>query len=78
MQIAEFVAVGALSGLMAAFGAQAIGYVLASRVFEFHIDFNPWLVPTGTVAGIVCAGVGGWLSLRRVLARDVLQLLRDA
>jgi putative ABC transport system permease protein len=70
--------VGALSGLMAALGAQAIGYVLASRVFEFHIDFNPWLVPVGIVAGVACAGLGGWLSLRRVLARPALQSLRDA
>ncbi|WP_244140223.1 FtsX-like permease family protein [Caballeronia sp. BCC1704] len=78
VQVAEFVAVGALSGLMAALGAQGIGYVLASRVFEFHIDFNPWLVPAGVVAGIACAGLGGWLSLRRVLARPALQSLRDA
>ncbi|WP_374728543.1 ABC transporter permease [Caballeronia hypogeia] len=78
VQVAEFVAVGALSGLMAAVGAQVIGYVLAARVFEFHIDFNPWLVPTGIVAGIACAGLGGWLSLRRVLARPALQSLRDA
>ncbi|AQG99203.1 ABC transporter permease [Burkholderia sp. KK1] len=78
VQVAEFVAVGALSGLMAAIGAQAIGYVLAARVFEFHIDFNPWLVPTGIVAGVACAGVGGWLSLRRVLVRPALQSLRDA
>jgi len=52
--------------------------VLAARVFEFHIDFNPWLVPTGIVAGVACAGLGGWLSLRRVLARPALQSLRDA
>ncbi|WP_404980334.1 ABC transporter permease [Caballeronia sp. LZ019] len=78
VQVAEFVAVGALAGLMAALGAQGIGYVLASRVFEFHIDFNPWLVPAGIVAGIACAGLGGWLSLRRVLARPALQSLRDA
>jgi putative ABC transport system permease protein len=78
VQVAEFVAVGALSGLMAAIGAQAIGYVLAARVFEFHIDFNPWLVPTGIIAGVACAALGGWLSLRRVLARPALQSLRDA
>jgi len=78
VQIAEFVAVGGLAGLMAALGAQGIGYVLASRVFEFHIDFNPWLVPAGVVAGIACAGIGGWLGLRRVLARPALQSLRDA
>ena len=78
VQTAEFVAVGALSGLMAALGAQGIGWVLATYVFEFHIDFNPWLVPAGIVAGVVCSGVGGWMSLRRVLSRPALQSLRDA
>ena len=78
VQTAEFVAVGALSGLMAALGAQGIGWVLATYVFEFHIDFNPWLVPAGIVAGVVCSGVGGWISLRRVLSRPALQSLRDA
>jgi putative ABC transport system permease protein len=78
VQIAEFVAVGALSGLMAALGAQGIGWLLASRVFEFHIDFNPWLVPVGILAGVACSGVGGWISLRRVLSRPALQSLRDA
>jgi putative ABC transport system permease protein len=78
VQTAEFIAVGALAGLMAALGAQAIGYVLASRVFEFHIDFNPWLVPAGIAAGIACAGLGGWMSLRSVLLRPALQSLRDA
>lgn len=78
VQIAEFVAVGALAGLMAALGAQAIGYVLATRVFEFYLSFDPWLLPAGIAAGIACAGVGGWLSLRHVLARPALQSLRDA
>jgi putative ABC transport system permease protein len=27
---------------------------------------------------VACAGLGGWLSLRRVLARPALQSLRDA
>jgi putative ABC transport system permease protein len=62
----------------AEFVAEGIGWVLASRVFEFHIDFNPWLVPAGIAAGVVCSGVGGWISLRRVLSRPALQSLRDA
>ncbi len=78
VQIAEFVAVGALSGLMAALGAQAIGWVLATRVFEFYLVFNPWLLPAGVVAGVACAGIGGWISLRHVLSRPALQSLRDA
>ncbi|WP_408443836.1 ABC transporter permease [Paraburkholderia caffeinilytica] len=78
VQIAEFVAVGALAGLMAALGAQVIGWLLATRVFEFYLTFNPWLLPAGIAAGIACGGVGGWLSLRHVLARPALQSLRDA
>jgi putative ABC transport system permease protein len=78
VQAAEFVTVGALAGLMAAIGAQAIGTVLATRVFNFYLPFDPWLVPAGIAAGVACAGVGGWLSLRHVLARPALQSLRDA
>nr|WP_240766862.1 FtsX-like permease family protein [Paraburkholderia flava] len=78
VQVAEFIAVGALSGLMAAIGAQIIGWVLATRVFEFHLSFNPWLLPAGIAAGVACATLGGWLSLRHVLARPALQSLRDA
>jgi putative ABC transport system permease protein len=78
VQVAEFVAVGALSGLMAALGAQLIGSILATRVFEFYLAFDPWVLPAGVAAGVVCAGVGGWLSLRHVLMRPALQSLRDA
>jgi putative ABC transport system permease protein len=75
---AEFAVVGALAGLMAAIGAQALGSVLATRVFDFYLDFDPWLLPAGIVAGIACAGIGGWVSLRRVLERPAAQSLRDA
>ena len=78
VQVAEFVAVGALAGVMAAIGAQLIGWVLATRVFDFHLAFNPWLLPTGVVGGVACAGIGGWISLRHVLTRPALQSLRDA
>ncbi|WP_414696995.1 ABC transporter permease [Paraburkholderia sp.] len=78
VQVAEFVAVGALAGLMAAIGAQIVGSLLASRVFEFYLEFDPWVLPAGIAAGIACAGVGGWLSLRHVLSRPALQSLRDA
>ncbi|HTH60970.1 MAG TPA: FtsX-like permease family protein [Paraburkholderia sp.] len=78
VQVAEFVAVGALAGVMAALGAQLIGWVLATRVFDFHLSFNPWMLPAGIAAGVACAGIGGWISLRHVLTRPALQSLRDA
>ena len=78
VQVAEFVAVGALAGLMAALGAEVVGWQLATRVFFFYLNFDPWILPAGIAAGVACAGVGGWLSLRHVLARPALQSLRDA
>ncbi|WDD94758.1 FtsX-like permease family protein [Burkholderia sp. FERM BP-3421] len=78
VQRAEFIVVGVLAGAMAAAGAIAIGSVLATRVFDFQLVFNPWLVPAGIAAGVACAGLAGWLGLRRVLARPALQSLRDA
>lgn len=78
VQAAEFIVVGTLAGLMAALGAQALGAVLATRVFDFYLAFDPWMVPAGIAAGIACAGGGGWLSLRRVLSRPAGQTLRDA
>ncbi|KVE39978.1 ABC transporter permease [Burkholderia sp. BDU5] len=78
VQRAEFIVVGVLAGAMAAAGALAVGAVLASRVFDFQLAPDPWLVPAGIAAGVACAGAAGWLGLRGVLRRPVLQSLRDA
>ncbi|MGI4811938.1 MAG: ABC transporter permease [Janthinobacterium lividum] len=78
VQIAEFVIVGALAGLMAALGAQAIGAVLAQRVFQFELQWNVWLIPGGLLAGIACTSIGGYWALRRVLRQPALYALRAA
>ncbi|RKP57434.1 ABC transporter permease [Pararobbsia silviterrae] len=78
VQVTEFVVVGGLAGLLAALGAQVIGWVLADRVFQFRLELSVWLPFAGLVAGIACATVGGWFGLRRVLRRPALQSLRDA
>ncbi|CAB3785698.1 ABC transporter permease [Pararobbsia alpina] len=78
VQVTEFVVVGGLAGLLAALGAQTIGWVLADRVFQFHLALSAWLPFVGLAAGIVCATAGGWFGLRQVLKRPALQSLRDA
>ena len=78
VQVTEFVVVGGLAGLLAALGAQAIGWVLAERVFQFHLSLSAWLPFAGLLAGIACATAGGWFGLRQVLRRPALQSLRDA
>jgi len=77
VQLTEFILVGGIAGLMAAVGAQALAYVLAERVFSFHLSFNPWLPGLGTAAGIACATITGWSGLQAVLRRPALQSLRE-
>jgi putative ABC transport system permease protein len=77
-QLIEFTLVGALSGVLAATGAAAMGWALATYQFKFAWSFSPvvWLV--GLLAGALCAIAGGWLGLRNVLRQPPLQTLREA
>jgi putative ABC transport system permease protein len=77
-QLIEFSLVGALSGVLAATGAAAMGWALATYQFKFAWEFSPavWLV--GLIAGALCAIAGGWLGLRNVLRQPPLQTLREA
>ena len=70
--------IGALAGLLAASAAVAVGWSLATWVFEFHWN-PPWWVPVaGAASGGVLALGAGWWSLHEVLARPVMETLRRA
>ena len=73
----EFALVGGLSGLLAASGAAALGWALATYQFKFAWSFSPGVWLAGLAVGIVCAIGGGWLGLRNVLKQPVLQTLRE-
>lgn len=75
-QSAEFVAMGALAGLLAAAGASALGYVLATRVLNVPFAGTPWIWPLGVLAGAAGVAAAGMLGARRVLAAPPLQSLR--
>jgi putative ABC transport system permease protein len=77
-QMIEFSLVGGLSGLLAASGAAALGWALATYQFKFAWSFSPTVWMAGIVVGAVCAIVGGWLGLRNVLKQPPLQTLREA
>jgi putative ABC transport system permease protein len=74
----EFALVGSLAGLLAASGAAALGWALATYQFKFAWTFEPGVWLAGLAAGVVCALVGGWLGLRNVLRQPPLQTLREA
>jgi putative ABC transport system permease protein len=74
---AEFSALGFLSGTLAAFGASAVGWLLASRLFSLQFKFDPWLWVIGLVCGTVLVGVSGTLATRRVVNTPPIVTLRD-
>ncbi len=75
---AEFTALGLLAGTLAAVGAAAIGYVIATRLFQ--LDFVPgitlWL--GGLLAGALVVGVSGTLAVRSVINHSPVATLRGA
>jgi putative ABC transport system permease protein len=78
VQRVELLGVGALAGLLAASAAVAVGWGLATWVFEFHWN-PPWWVPlAGAASGGLLALAAGWWSLHEVLARPVMETLRRA
>jgi putative ABC transport system permease protein len=74
----EFALVGGLAGLLAASGAAALGWALATYQFKFPWTFEPGVWLAGLVVGAMCAMAGGWLGLRSVLRQPPLQTLREA
>jgi putative ABC transport system permease protein len=77
-QLIEFLLVGALAGVLAATGAAAMGWGLATYQFKFDWVFNPGVWGAGLAAGAACAVVGGYFGLRSVLKHPPLQTLRNA
>jgi putative ABC transport system permease protein len=75
--LSEFVVLGVLSSLLATIGAVATGNVLAIKVFE--ISYDPaWLPLLGYVVLAVLGVVAcGWLGVRGLLQRTVVDGLRS-
>jgi len=74
--LAEFVTLGALSGLIAAAGASLAAYFLTTRWLELRYSFEltPW--PVGIFGGALLVAAGGWLATRTVVNQPPLTTLR--
>ena len=73
----EFTALGTLAGLLAAFGATAVGWVVAEQAFELDYALNPWIWLVGCLAGAVIVGVCGSLATRGAVNEPPVAVLRD-
>ncbi len=74
--LAEFTAIGALSGLIAALAATAIGQFLARQVFHFDVQLNLWLPLLATFGGAAVVTGAGWLAASRLLQTATIEALR--
>ncbi|MGL4668557.1 MAG: ABC transporter permease, partial [Saezia sp.] len=76
VQRIELMGTGAIAGFLAALVALAISGILV--VFVFNLPWQPtlWVPFLGALLGLLLAWFTGWLSLRSVLKRPVVETLR--
>jgi putative ABC transport system permease protein len=76
-QIAEFLLLGSLAGLVAAAGATAIGWALATRVFKFPFEASGLVWVYGVVGGAIAVTLAGWLGTRGSARVSPLAVIRQ-
>jgi putative ABC transport system permease protein len=73
---AEFTTLGLLAGTLAAFGASAAGYFLATRLFNLQYSVDPLVWVAGLVSGALLVGISGTLATRSVVNHPPVATLR--
>jgi putative ABC transport system permease protein len=76
--MAEFAALGAAAGLLAAAGASVLAAVVAVQLFDLPYSFNPLLWIAGVAAGIVIVCLSGWFAARSAINSAPVDVLRGA
>ena len=76
-QRAEFAVLGAIAGLLGSLGATAIGWTLATRVFQLDFIWNGWIWLAGPALGLACIVLNVWAGARAALSRPPMAALRE-
>ena len=76
VQLAEFMAIGLLSGLIASAGALALAIVLSDKVLGIPYSINYWIPLIGIFGGGIGIAAAGLLGTRRAVATPPLVTLR--
>jgi putative ABC transport system permease protein len=74
----EFMAIGLLSGVLAASGASLAGYLLATQLFDLEYQFSLGLWLIGPIAGMLLVGLSGMAATWRVITHAPVNVLRSA
>lgn len=75
--LGEFAALGAVAGVFAAVGTEAVAYLLYTRVFDIAYAPKWWVWAAAPMVGAVVVGVAGFIGTRRVIQRSPLTVLRE-
>jgi putative ABC transport system permease protein len=76
LQLAEFLAIGLLAGIVAAGGAVALALVLSERVLGVPYIVHFGLPLAGIVAGTLGVAIAGLIGTRRAVSSPPLQTIR--
>ncbi len=76
--MAEFAALGAAAGVLAAAGASVLAAVVAIRLFELPYEFNPLLWIAGVGAGVFIVCLSGYVAARSAVNAPPADVLRAA
>jgi putative ABC transport system permease protein len=74
--LAEFAALGVLSGALAAAGASIAGVYIATQVLQIPYTADPWVWIYGLVGGGLLVCFAGWLATRSVVNQPPVLTLR--
>ena len=74
--LAELSAIGGLAGLISSLGAIGVGQLLATKVFQFEVAVNLWLLPAAMLAGAAIVMAAGWFAAARLINAPPLEALR--
>jgi putative ABC transport system permease protein len=73
----EFLALGAVAGIMGALLASGFAALILKRLLEIDFRFDPAANALAIAAAAAVAALAGWLASFRVLNRKPLEILRD-
>ncbi len=76
VQLAEFLAIGLLSGLIASGGALALATVLSERVLNIPYSINYWIPVIGILGGGIGIAAAGLLGTRKAVSTPPLVTIR--
>jgi putative ABC transport system permease protein len=77
VQLAEFLAIGLLAGLIASVGAMALAAVLSERVINVPYTINWWIPFIGIVGGAAGVALAGLLGTRKAVDSPPLATIRE-